>query len=64
MKILKRIVKSKHLEVVKTEPILGGEYAFVNWNLDLANAKTGLTLDCAMDLFETVKQLEKNRHNK
>lgn len=62
MKILKQIAKSKHLEVVKTEPILGGEYAFINWNDDMANAKTGLTLDSAMNLFETVKQLEGTRH--
>lgn len=58
MKILKSIRKSKNLEVVRTETISGGNYALINWNLDFKNAKTGLCLDSAMNLFETLKQLE------
>jgi len=58
MKILKSIRKSKNLEVVRTETILGGNYALINWNLDFENAKTGLCLDAAMNLFDTLKQLE------
>ena len=58
MKIIKQIKKFKHLEVIKTEPIYGGEYAFINWNEPSENMKTGLTLDSAINLFETVKKLE------
>ena len=58
MEIIKSIKKSKNLEVVKTKPIYGGEYAVINWNNDLGKAKTGLCLDSAYNLFEILKGLE------
>ena len=58
MEIKKVIKKSKNLEVVRTNLIYGGEYAFINWNEPAKNIKTGLTLDAAINLFEIVKGLE------
>lgn len=53
MEIKKVIKQYGFLRLVKTENILGGEYAIINGD----RAKTGLTLDAAKDLFRTLRQL-------
>lgn len=55
MKILKVLKSNGFLQLVKTEPIYGGNYAVINGN----RAKTGLNLEAAIDLFYTLKKLSK-----
>jgi|688.fasta_scaffold289211_3 hypothetical protein len=53
MKIEKIIQEYKFIKLVKTEMIMGGNYAVINGD----RAKTGLTLDAAYDLFKLLKKL-------
>lgn len=51
MTVLKTLKQFRFVKLVKTNPIMGGEYAVINGD----KVKDGLSLESTRDLYNTLK---------